>query len=160
MPEYWLDADSLIRTKNGPYGFDIAPGFWEFIEEKVAAGVIASSLVVYDELEDGDEDDLLLWARKQKENGLFIEPDGVVQTIFRQIVDYVNGKYPQYQASEFLDGADPWIIAHAKAYGGRVVTFEVSAPASKDPKIPDVGDKFGVKTLNIYKMARELGMLL
>lgn len=160
MPEYWLDADSLIRTKNGPYSFDIAPGFWEFLEEKVAEGIIASSLMVYDELEDGDEDDLLLWARKQKENGLFIEPDAVVQTFFRQIVDYVNEKYLQYQASEFLAGADPWIIAHAKAYGGRVVTFEISAPDSKKPKIPDVGNKFDVKTLNIYKMAKELGMSL
>lgn len=97
---------------------------------------------------------------KQKEVGFFIEPDPLVQSIFRQVADYVNENYEQYQASEFLDGADPWLIAHTKAYGGRVVTFEISAPTSKKPKIPDVGEKFDVKCLNVYKMARELGMSL
>ena len=58
MPDYWLDSDSLIQTKNGPYGFDIAPTFWNFIEQKMNEGVIASSIMVYGELENGDEDDL------------------------------------------------------------------------------------------------------
>ena len=69
MPDYWLDSDSLIQTKNGPYGFDIAPSFWSFIEQKMNEGVISSSVMVYGELENGDEDDLLLWAKQQKENG-------------------------------------------------------------------------------------------
>jgi len=160
MTNFWLDADSLITPKNGPYGFDIAPGFWRFMEQKAAEGAIASSITVYGELEEGAEDDLLQWAEKQKDTGFFIEPDPLVQTIFRQVADYVNNAYPRHNASEFLDGADPWLIAHAKAYGGRVVTFETSAPTSKRPKIPDVSEKFDVKCLNVYKMARELGMSL
>ena len=160
MPNYWLDADSMIRTKNGPYGFDIAPSFWKFIEQKMNEGIVSSSSMVFGELENGDEDDLLIWARQQKGNGHFVEPDTVVQTIFRQIATYVNDNYPQFQASEFLDGADPWIIAHAKAYGGRVVTFEVPAPNSNKPKIPDVAAQFEIRTLNIYQMVRELGIIL
>jgi len=160
MTNFWLDADSLITPKNGPYGFDIAPGFWRFMEQKAAEGAITSSITVYGELEEGAEDDLLQWAEKQKDTGFFIEPDLLVQTIFRQVADYVNNAYPQHNASEFLDGADPWLIAHAKAYGGRVVTFETSAPTSKRPKIPDVSEKFDVKCLNVYEMARELGMSL
>ena len=160
MPEFWLDANSLIEPKNGPYGFDIAPGFWTFLEHKIIEGIIASSVMVYGELENGVEDDLLQWARKQKDKGLFIDPDPIVQAVFREIADYVNGEYPQYQASDFLSGADPWLIAHAKAYGGKVVTFEISASLSKKPKIPDVCHNFDVKCINIYKMARELGMLL
>ncbi len=160
MPDYWLDSDSLIQTKNGPYGFDIAPTFWDFIEQKMNEGVISSSIMVYGEIENGDEDDLLLWAKQQKENGHFLEPGQEVQIIFRKIADYVNSNYPQHQASDFLAGADPWIIAHAKAYGGKVVTFEVSAPESQKPKIPDVAAAFEVETLNIYKMVRELGIVL
>ncbi len=161
MPNFWLDADSLIRAKNGPYAFDIAPGFWTFLEQKAAEGIIASSVTVYKEFEDyGAEDDLLQWAKQQKDAGFFIAPDSFVQTVFRQIADYVNNTYPQYQASEFLDGADPWIIAHAKVYGGRVVTFETAAPSTKKPKIPDVGHQFEVNCLNVYQMARELGMSL
>lgn len=160
MPDFWLDANSLITPKNGPYGFDIAPGFWKFLEQKAAEGTIASSITVYDELEEGGYDELLQWAKKEKDKGFFIEPDPLVQTIFRQVADYVSKRYEEYQSSEFLGGADPWLIAHAKAYGGRVVTFETSSPTSKKPKIPDVGEKFAVKCRNVYEMARELGMLL
>jgi len=138
MPNFWLDTDSLIQAKNGPYGFDIAPGFWAFLEQKASEEIIASSVIVYGELEDGAEDDLLQWAKQQKDVGFFVDADLLVQTAFRQIADYVNNTYLQYQASEFLNGADPWIIAHAKAYGGRVVTFEKRAPNSKKPKIPDI----------------------
>ena len=160
MPNYWIDADSLIQTKNGPYGFDIAPSFWNFIGLKMDEGIISSSIMVFSELGNGDEDDLLIWARRQKERGYFIEPDAVVQTVFRQIATYVNQNYPQYQASAFLDGADPWIIAHAKVYGGKVVTFEVAAPNSTKPKIPDIAAQFNVETLNIYQMVRELRIVL
>ena len=160
MPEFWLDADSLIQSKNEPYGFDIAPGFWTFLEQKINEGVIASSITVYDELMEHEEDDLQKWAQQQKKAGFFVDPDPLVQTPFRKAAEYVNRTYPQYQASEFLNGADPWIIAHAIAYGGRVVTFETAAPSSKKPKIPDVGNQFGVKCLNVYQMARELGMSL
>jgi hypothetical protein len=160
MPNYWLDADSLITTKNGPYGFDIAPSFWRFVEQKMNAGIVLSSSIVFNELENGDEDELFIWARQQKANGHFVEPDVAVQTVFRQIATYVTQHYPQYQAAEFLRGADAWVIAHAKAYGGRVVSFEVPAPNSNKPKIPDVAIRFDIQTINIYQMVRELGIVL
>ena len=160
MSDFWLDADSLIRPKNGPYGFDIAPGFWSFLEHKATEGIIASSITVYGELMEHEEDDLQKWAQQQKKVGFFVDPDPLVQTAFRKVAEYVNRTYPQYQASEFLNDADPWIIAHAIAYGGRVVTFETAAPSAKKPKIPDVANQFEVKCLNIYQMARELGMSL
>lgn len=160
MANFWLDTNSLIEPKNGPYGFDIAPGFWKFLGQKVSEGIIASSTTVYNELEDGAEDDLLKWARSQKQLGFFIEPDNFVQTTFREIADYVNKIYPQHQASEFLNDADPWIISHAKTYGGKVVTFETRAPLSKKPKIPDICQLNHIDCLNIYQMVRELGMSL
>ena len=161
MPKFWIDSDSLIESKKGPYAFDIAPGFWKFLEQKISEETIASSVTVYNEFEDyGAEDDLLQWAKQQKDVGFFVEPDTIVQTVFRQIADYVNDTYLQHNVSDFLNGADPWIIAHAKAYGGRVVTFETAAPSAKKPKIPDVGHQFEVNCLNVYQMARELGMSL
>jgi hypothetical protein len=159
MPDFWLDSNSFIEPKKGPDGFDIAPGFWAFLEQKAAEGVIASSITVFHELEDV-EDDLLQWARQQRDKGFFKEPDALVQTGFRQIADFVNKSYPQHQASYFLSKADPWIIAHAMAYKGRVVTLETASPISKRPKIPDVANQFDVKCLNIYQMVRELGMSL
>ena len=157
MPEFWLDTDSFIAPRNGPYGFDIAPGFWSFLEQKANEGIIASSRLVYDELHDGAEDDLRAWADTRKDCGFFVETDEQVQAAYHRIADYVNANYPLHQAAKFLEDADPWIIAHANAHGGKVVTFEVSAPNSQKPKIPDVGRAFGVETVNLYEVLRELG---
>lgn len=158
MPEFWLDADSLITPKRGPYGFDIAPAFWSFLEQKANEGIIASSVVVWGELRNGTEDELREWAQKRNDSGFFVDPDESVQAAFREIAHHVNTKYPAHRASKFLSDADPWLIAHARAHGGRVVTFEKRvAAASKKPKIPNVADEFGVKTLDIYELLRELG---
>lgn len=156
MPDYWLDSDALITPKNGPYGFDIAPGFWEFIEGKITEGSIRSPAFVYDELVEGG-DELAAWAREQKSAALFVEPDQEVQLAMTDVASFVQGQYESSQAKLFLDGADPWVIACAKAHGGEVVTFEVSAPASKKVKIPDVSRQFGVACVNTYQMLRSLG---
>lgn len=158
MPDFWLDADSFIRSKNDFYGFDIAPGFWNFLDQKVADGIIASSRLVYDELHNEVEDELSEWVEARRGSGLFVEPDADVQAAFQEIADYVNGHYPSHQAAAFLDGADPWLIAHAKAHGGTVVTFEESRPHSQKPKIPDICAAFGLqRPIKIWDVLRQLG---
>lgn len=158
MPDFWLDSNSFITPSKGPYGFDILPRFWSFLEQKAREGIIASSLLVYRELQNHVEDELSRWAAKLKDSGFFVDPDPSVQAAFREIADYVKKSYPAHQASQWLDGADPWLVAHARVHGGRVVTFEkrVAASSSK-PKIPNVGEKFGVKTLDLWDLLRELG---
>lgn len=157
MPEYWIDTNVFIQAKDGPYAFDIAPGFWSFLDEMTAEGRIASSSLVYDELQ-RTEDDLAEWARARRSAGLFIQPDRSTQEAFRRVSDYVTETYAQNQARGFLDAADPWLIAHAMADGGKVVTLEVKVPSdSKRVKIPNVCEFFGVEYLNTYQMLRELG---
>jgi hypothetical protein len=162
MPDYWIDSDSFIQSKDKGYGFDIVPGFWEFLKQHIISGAIASPVKVYKELTEHSEDDLLRWVRLLKQDGLlFVDPSAPAQECMRKVTDYVNGKYQPPWATEFLDGADPWLISHANAHGGQIVTFEVSAPDSKTKiKIPDVAKKFDVKTLNVYEMVRALGMCL
>lgn len=162
MADYWLDSDSFITPKNGPYGFDIAPGFWKVLEQKAVEGVICSSTFVYHELVNESDDDLAEWAKLQRQSGspLFVEPDEAVQAMFRDIADYVRRTYDESQAKLFLDGADPWVIAHAKTYGGKVVTFERGAPHSKKVKIPDVCAYFNVECTDTYRMVRSLGVSL
>lgn len=163
MPDFWIDTDSFIRAKNEAYGFDLAPGFWKVIDQKASEGIIASSIWVYHEIVDEGTDDLAQWARERETSGLFIEPDEAVQLQFKQIADYVNEHYKPYKAQEFLAHADPWIIAHAKACGGEVVTFECRAnPNSTSPavKIPDVADAFDVKCLDLWKLLRVLHVSL
>ena len=163
MPDYWIDTDTFIRAKNEGYGFDLAPGFWKVIDQKAAEGIIASSSWVYHEIVDEGTDDLAEWARQRETSGLFIEPDEAVQVQYRQIVDYVNNHYKAHKAQAFLAKADPWTIAHAKACGGQVVTFECRAnPNSTSPnvKIPDVADYFDVTCKVLWELLRELHVSL
>lgn len=157
MPDYWLDTDTFIHAKNEGYGFDLAPGFWKLIDQKAAEGIIASSMTVYHELVDEGNDDLAEWARQRENSGFFVVPNEDVQFEYRRIVNYVNLQYKPHAAHEFLNGADPWIIAHAKACSGEVVTFERHVDPKKtvpDVKIPDIADKFTVKCINLWRLLR------
>lgn len=161
MPEFWLDTDTLIRSKNEFYGFDIAPKFWQFIDDKTSEGVLASSRLVYDEIHKGAEDELRQWADNRKDT-LFLEAGLDVQAAYQEVADYVsnNAQYAPHHIAKFLDGADAWIISHARVSGGTVVTFESRQPASQKPKIPDVCDQFGVDSCVIWEALRRLGLAL
>ena len=159
MTDYWLDTNVFVQGSRGPYGFDIAPTFWELLDDLVADGRIASPVRVYDELFDG-HDELVAWARTRRASGLFVEPDVAVQVSFREVVEYVKTRYrPIRETHRFLDKADPWVIAHAHAKGGKVVTLEQQVPnISRIVKIPNVCEHFRVESINTYRMLRELGV--
>ena len=159
MPEYWLDSDALMRPKDGPYKFNLVPQFWELLEDKAAEGVIASSSFVYGEIRDAYEDDpLRTWAEAHSGPPLFREPDEAVFGFLAEIGDFVRANYREEWAAHFMSGADPWLIAHAKADGGRVVTFEALAgPNAKQAKIPNVCRAVDVRDpIDTYEMLAEL----
>ncbi len=157
--EYWLDTNVFSEGMKGPYGFDIAPRFWEIIDELTKAGRLACPALVSDELR-GAPDVLKAWAAERRSSGLFVDPSEDVQLKCGQVVDYVVARYPQNQETRrFLGGSDPWLIAHAKAMGGKVVSLEQQVKEdSKKPKIPNVCDYFGVEYVTTYEMLRELGV--
>ena len=157
MCRYYLDANVFIQAKNGPYSMDIVPSFWNLLDKQAKAGVVCSSTTVYVELVAGD-DELADWAKERKGTGLFREPSADVQRFFNQIAVYVHTRYIEHQAQEFLDGADAWVIAHAKVEDALVVTHEnLVNEYSKKPKIPNICRHFDVAWLNVYQMLRELG---
>lgn len=161
MVDYWLDSNVFIEGKKGPYGFDIAPRFWIMIDELIADNRISCPAMVYNELL-GTQDDLAAWAQNRRESGLFIQPDTEVQEAYRMVGEYVIQRYPDNQARRrFLDRADPWVIAHATAQGGAVVTLEVIMPdSSHQVRVPNVcrHSGFNVRCINTYDMLRELGV--
>ena len=94
MPEYWIDANVFIQAKNGPYAFDIAPGFWAFLDSMNEAGRVASSSLVRDELLVG-MDELAEWARERGETAMFVESDLDTQMAFQDVAQHVSDKYAQ-----------------------------------------------------------------
>ena len=151
----------FIEGMKGPYGFDIAPRFWELIDEMIEVGRIACPTRVLRELLDG-QDDLSTWARERRNSGLFIAAEPAVQEASAGVIQFAVTRYPDNQARRrFLDRADPWVIAHAGVDGGKVVTSEVRVPEnSGQVKIPNVCDQLQVpvRSINVYQMLRELGV--
>jgi hypothetical protein len=96
------------------------------------------------------------WVSPRKTDGLCIEPDKRVSECLNKIADYLytatvtNKKtrkpqlrYKPAQAAVFGRGADAFVIAHAMADKGTVVTFESDKyPDSQRIRIPDICDHF------------------
>lgn len=168
MTEFWLDSSAYIEPRKRHYPFDVVPGYWSLLEQKAFSGMIKSPRLVWTEivdnstLPDGSRHDLAQWLMG-RESALIVEPGQAVQQAFTQIADYVSGSYEQLKGKPFLSGADPWVIAHALADSGKVVSMEIREPPSKrakSAKIPDVCDKFGVRHIDPVQMLRELGVTL
>jgi len=157
MALYCLDTNVFIESKNGPYGFDIVPGFWEWIDRMVQAGYVYSTVTVYSELTEGN-DELAQWARDRRDSGLFVDHDERVQSAFHEIANYINTHYDRHHSEAFLDGADPWVIAQAQTDQATVVTREaVVNTHSRKVKIPNICRVFEVNCIDTFSMLRNAG---
>ncbi len=156
---YWLDANIFIEANNTFFNIEIAPSFWAWLETKLKAGVLKSSSLVYGEVL-GKDDMLAKWARVRKGDAYWPEPDGEVQAAYREISDYVDDKYKDAspaKVGDFLAKADCWIIAHALAKGGTVVTRESKVDkTSQIPKVPNVCEKFEVPFIQTFELLKLL----
>ena len=162
-PEYWLDANVLIESKKRWYRFDVVPGFWSFLDAQWQQGRLAAPIRVYEELAERSDDDLAQWAKERQGTPLFVEPSQEVQTLLREVAEYVENTYGNTKATrDFLDGADPWLVAYGRALGGTVITLEVGAIPGQTPKVklPDVCEHFGVSWDSLFEMCQALGMRL
>ena len=158
MPDFWLDSNVFIEGKKGPYGFDIAPRFWNLIDELIEDGRIACPVHVHQELLEG-QDEIEEWAKKRRHSGLFVDPTDAVQEEFVEIASYVTERYRnKFNIRRFLGRANPWVIAHAITDKSTVVTLETRVPSnSQKVKIPNVCEHFTFECVNTYEMLRQLG---
>ena len=138
MDRYCVDINVFIEAKNGPYGFDIVPAFWSWIDAKVTAGLLYSTVTVYQELAAGN-DELASWAKDRRHTDLFVPATEETQLHFRSIATYVMNQYETAHAETFLGGADPWVIAQSITDQSVLVTREATVNAfSKKVKIPNI----------------------
>lgn len=166
---FLIDANSLITPYLTFYPFDFAPGFWEQLANSIRNGQVAILDVVKAEILRGN-DELKSWM-EQLEIEKYIDHRATpILQRYGQVLQHIQNN-PVYKAAVLAEWsretvADPWLIATAASYNYTIITFEEanrglsSRNPSKNAKIPDVADAFGVKTEKLYYMMRELGLKL
>lgn len=160
---FLMDSNSFIAPYKTFYSFDFAPGYWTQLENGIKSGRIQILDLVKNEITSGD-DDLKKWmgglsfnAIDRRQLSILAEYAKVLQHI------QTNPLYKSAALTEWSKAniADPWLIATAKVYGYTIITFEERGKISpgspsKNAKIPNVADHFGVKTEKLYYLMREL----
>ena len=153
---YLLDADVLIRAKNQHYGLDFCPAFWDWLVAGNHAGNVFSVEKVREELQAG-ADELSGWAWRRGA-AFFLSPDASVVPALAAVSAWADGqRYTQAAVSTFLQAADYYLVAQARAGGHAVVTHEVASASVRRIKIPDACDGLGVACVTPYRMLRDEG---
>lgn len=153
MTRYLLDANVFIQAKNLHYGFDFCPAFWAWLDENNTLGKVASIEKVADEIYAG-EDDLSRWA-EERGRGFFLPADAALVPVLSEVSAWASQQsYEPAAISTFLQIADYWLIAHAKAHGWTVVTHEVPSDGRRKIKIPNACIGLNIPCISPYEMLR------
>ena len=167
---YLIDTNSLITPKNSYYPFDIAPGFWKSMAEKIEEGSIAIlDLVKKEILKPAKKDDLANWMESLTIKRYINHGKQDIVNKYAEILQFIqqDSCYTEKALRQWTDGstADPWLIAAAVVHGFTIVTFEKAVhinannPSGK-AKIPNIAQRFQVKTTDLFGMIRDLGIRL
>lgn len=153
MSRYLLDANIFIQAKNLHYGFDFCPAFWEWLDTMNSHGKVASVERIKDELH-AIEDELSDWA-SGKDTSFFLPADEVVVPALAEVSKWANQQdYESAAISTFLQVADYWLVAHAKAHDWVIVTHEVPSVSLKKIKIPNACIGMAITCVTPYEMLR------
>lgn len=157
MGIYWIDSGVLISAKNTLYAPELVPAFWTFIETQLKNGNVRMPKKCFDEVVDGN-DWLAKWCKQRKNIGHFCCKSGRdAQQRYEAVAEFVMSKHSQHASAEFLRGGDGWVIAHAAATGGFVVTEELRNKNPSKVKIPNVSKALRIPWKATHEMCKELG---
>ncbi len=150
---YLLDANVFMSAKNLHYGFDFCPAFWDWLIFEIQQGAVFSVEKVSDELK-GVADELSDWA-EARDQGFFLRPDAAVFPALAEVSAWAQAqKYEPAAVSTFLQVADCYLVAQARAGGHTVVTHEKPAASIRKIKIPDACIGLGIKCMTPFEMLR------
>lgn len=157
---YLIDTNVLIEAKNRYYGFDIAPGFWTWLDHAHRESLACSIEAVRDELLAG-KDDLATWAAANP--SFFRAIDQGTTRHFGDLTTWAASQsFTPAALSEFTgNNADYLLVAYARAHYHTVVTHERPQPnARARVLIPDACLAMGVSTADTFQMLRRTGARL
>lgn len=107
---YLIDANVFITAHRQFYPFDLAPGFWDQLIDKVADKIIIIEKI-QEEILRGD-DALSEWYIEVCSNFTILKiPEQIVLEAYSEIIDSINDntQYKQSAKDEFASIADSWL---------------------------------------------------
>lgn len=146
---YIFDSNIFINLhRRQP--IDVYPSVWEKIDDLMKKGTIISSREVFDEIVIGD-DMLVEWAKQRKE--FFVQSEPNIQNRVRIIL---KDHRALVEGGKKKNNADPFVIALAQEYGGKIVTEEVRSNSIQAPKIPNICDIYQIECMDFVGFSREM----
>jgi hypothetical protein len=168
VKRFLLDTNILITPYQNYYPFDMAPHYWEQISDYIKRGNIVILDKVFIEAQKGD-DQLSEWMKNEITEQYNHKSPDVIHS-YGSVLDYIQtcGLYKESALRMWADNetADAWLIATAMVSELCIVTLEARSGGlskslpSKEAKIPDVCDHFGVETISLFEMMRRLKISL
>lgn len=159
---YLLDSNVFIEAKNRYFGFDICPGFWDWLSERHATATVFSVDAVRAELLRGN-DQLADWVGALPRT-FFLSPDAVSAPYLAELSRWANDPQQRFlpnAISDFLRSADFLLIGQARQLGFTVVTQERPDPyARKRIVIPVACRYLGVDFIDPFELMRREGLRL
>ena len=128
---YVLDSDVFIDAKNRHYAFDIAPGFWQWIERAHSQGRVFTVRRCYEEVIDGN-DELSEWMKNRPET-FALRVTSNDQPSLTQLAKWATSLDRRAGvAARWVDLGDYFLVAQAMTHGYTVVTHEQPRPEAKN----------------------------
>lgn len=160
---FLLDANVLITAADNHYPVDVAPGFWDQLLGALEAGEAQIPVSVYRELTVQKGRWLTGWLNSNVPSGsaAVLQEDDSQLVALQEVTKWLSSpgrSFAQRHIWHFLNGADPRLIAAARATRASIVTYEeyISDPNVRKVKIPNVAQPFNVECIKPVDMFRRL----
>ncbi|WP_082034461.1 DUF4411 family protein [Nigerium massiliense] len=162
-----LDNNAFSEAHRTYYPLDLAPTFWDWLENGQLIDDVGSIVAIRDELTAGDPKGrrypLAAWAMSIR-GDFWHDPtpeSAAAMVVVARWAASPKRKYRQSAVSEFMASADLRLIAQSIAEGATLVTRETSDPnCVRRVKIPDVCKAFDVECIDPFAAYRRLGLRL
>lgn len=169
---FLLDANAFLTPSKNYYNFDLAPSYWEKLNQLATDGRIKTIDKINDEIcvrdKENKKDDLQIWFENEFKGEVVQTKDQKIVNEYQKVIQYLYNT-PKYSKKAFLEWgsnhelADPWLIATAKVKNWSIVTLEIKKHYNggtplKNAKIPNVCEDLHVDCVDVFSMMRELGI--
>lgn len=157
---YLLDSNTFIQAHKTYYKMNFCSAYWDWMDGQFEKAKLSSIEFVQKEILRMN-DELSNWVKDRKQFFLS-QSDHPTQAAFsavaNQVMSYGDHFIPGAQ-QEFLQCADPWLIAKALGMSEDVtiVTHETfDAKIKKKVKLPNICKDFNVSYINTYQLLETL----